>query len=123
MKPPEAAVAPSPSLARATALMTAGTGVSRGLGFARALLMAAVLGPTFFGNTYTAANYVPNIVFELVAAGALSAILVPALVDRLARGDQRDAESLAGAVLGIVGLALGVLAALGMALAPWIMRA
>jgi putative peptidoglycan lipid II flippase len=123
MSTPEAAVTPSPSLARATALMTAGSGVSRGLGFARALLMAAVLGPTFFGNTYTAANYVPNIVFELVAAGALSAILVPALVERLARDDQHDAEVLAGAVLGIVGLALGALAVVGMVTAPLIMRA
>lgn len=123
MKAPEAAVAvSSPSLARDTAAMIAGTGVSRGLGFLRAILMAAVLGPTFFGNTYIAAIYVPNIVFELVAAGALSAVLVPALVERLSRHDQRDAEELAGAVLGIVGLALALLAVVGVVVAPWIMR-
>ncbi|MGQ0519616.1 MAG: murein biosynthesis integral membrane protein MurJ [Actinomycetota bacterium] len=108
---------------RAALVMAAGTAASRGLGFARALVMAAVLGPGLFGNTYTAANYVPNIVFELVIAGALSAVLVPALVERLGRGDRRDAEHLAGAVLGLVGVALGVLAVAGAVAAPWIMRA
>lgn len=85
--------------------------------------MAAVLGPGIFGNTYTAANYVPNIVFELLAAGALSAILVPALVERLRRGDTVDAERLAGAVLGVAAVALGAIAVVGILGAPWVMRA
>lgn len=108
---------------RAAILIAIGTAAARGLGFVRALVMAAVLGPGVFGNTYTAANYVPNIVFELLVAGALSAILVPALVERLRRGDTHDAERLAGAVLGLAGVALAVLALIGMLGAPTIMRA
>ena len=110
------------SLARSTATQTVLTAVSRLTGFVRVMVVAAVLGTTFLGNTYQTANTVPNIVFELFAAGALQAVLVPALVARFDRGDDEGAERLAGSVLGFTTLALGVLAVLGALAAPWIMR-
>ena len=88
-------------LARSTATQTVLTGISRLTGFVRVVVVAAVLGTTFLGNTYQSANTVPNIVFELFAAGALQAVLVPALVARFDRGDDEGAERLAGSVLGL----------------------
>ena len=41
------------------------------------LVIAAVLGTTYLGNTFQAANSVSNVLFELLAAGALSAVLAP----------------------------------------------
>lgn len=110
------------TLARSTATQTVLTAISRLTGFARIVLVAAVLGTTFLGNTYQSANTIPNIVFELFAAGALQAVLVPALVARLDRGDEAGAERLAGSVLGFTMAGLAALAVIGAVAAPWIMR-
>lgn len=109
-------------LARSTALMTALTLVSRLTGFVRVLLVAAVLGTTFLGNTYQSANTVPNLLFELFAAGVLQSVLIPSLVEHLDQGDRRQAEHVAGSVLGLACAGLAVLAAIGMLAAPWVMR-
>jgi len=110
-------------LARSTAVQTVLVGVSRATGFVRVVVVAAVLGTTFLGNTYQSANTVPNIVFELFAAGALQAVLVPALVARFDRGDDDGAERLAGSVLGLTLALLGGLAVLGALASPLVMRA
>jgi putative peptidoglycan lipid II flippase len=111
-----------PSIARSTASMTVLTAVSRLTGFARVVVVAAVLGDTFLGNTYQSANTVPNIVFELVAAGVLQAVLIPSLVELLDRGDDREAEHIASSVLGLACALLTALALLGAVLAPVLMR-
>ena len=109
-------------LARSTAAMTALTAVSRITGFVRILVVAAVLGTTFLGNTYQSANTVPNILFELLAAGALQAVLIPTLVEAVDGGRGDDADHVAGAVLGLAATVLAVLTAIGLALSPLIMR-
>lgn len=114
--------APATDLARSTATMTALTAVSRITGFVRILVVAAVLGDTFLGNTYQSANTVPNLLFEVFAAGVLQAVLIPTLVELGDRGEDEEAARVARSVLGLAGAGLGVLAALGMLLAPWLMR-
>jgi len=96
-----------PAVVRAATGMAGATAVSRLLGLVRVLVIAGVLGTTYLGNTFLAANSVSNVLFELLAAGALSAVLVPAFVSRLDAGDRAGAERLAG---GLLGLALGGLA-------------
>ena len=69
----------------AAAGMGAITAVSRALGLVRVLVVSAVLGISFLGNAFQQANSVSNVLFELLAAGALSAVLVPTFVDLLDR--------------------------------------
>jgi putative peptidoglycan lipid II flippase len=102
--------------------MGVATAVSRVIGFARVLLIAAILGTTYLGNAFTSSNYVSNVLFELLAAGALSAVLVPTLVERLDHGDQREAERLAGSILGRALAVLGIVTVVGIAAAPWLAR-
>lgn len=109
-------------VARATAVMTGLTLVSRLTGVIRVLVIAAVLGTTFLGNTFQSANTVPNLIFELFAAGTLQAVMIPTLVDRFDRGDDAGAEHVAGSLLGLALAALGALAVVGMLAAPWLMR-
>ena len=45
------------------------TAISRGTGFLRTVAVTNVLGVTYLANTYQTANTVPNVVFELLAAG------------------------------------------------------
>ena len=85
---------------RDAATVTTWNLVSRLTGFVRVLVIGGALGATRLGDTYQAANQVSNILFEFLAAGTLSAVLVPGLVVRLTRGDRDDAREFAGALLG-----------------------
>jgi len=116
-------VAPTPrGLARSTATMTALTAVSRGTGFLRIVVVTNVLGTTYLANTYQTANTVPNILFELLAAGALQAVMIPAMVDLVDAGDRDETEHVVGAVLGLTCTALAAITAAAMVAAPWVMR-
>ncbi|MBW3580583.1 MAG: hypothetical protein KY431_06055 [Actinobacteria bacterium] len=116
-------IATAGDVARDTLVVTSLTLVSRLTGVVRVLVIAAVLGTTFLGNTFQSANTVPNVIFELFAAGTLQAVMIPSLVERFDRGDPAGAEHLAGSVLGLALAGLGALAVAGMLGAPWLMRA
>lgn len=117
-------VSPAPvSTARAAAGMGAITAVSRLLGFARVLVVLVVLGTTYLGNAFNSANLVSNVLFELLAAGALSAVLVPTFVNMLEAGDKRGAEEVAGGVLGVALAGLGAVTLIGVLVAPLLGRA
>ena len=107
--PEERAPDPEPGLLRSTAAITAGNIASRVTGFVRVLAVGAALGTTFVGNTYQTANLVSNILFELLAAGLLSSVLVPGFVRLFDRGRRDEAEHVAGALLGVCLAALGTL--------------
>jgi putative peptidoglycan lipid II flippase len=96
----------APGLLRAGAGVAAWNLVSRATGFVRVLAVGAALGTTYLGNTYQSANLVSNVLFELLAAGVLSSVLVPRFVARLAGSGREDATRLAGAVLGVLLVAL-----------------
>lgn len=113
----------SDRIVRQTATISSLNLVSRLTGFVRMLVVASVLGTTFLGNTYQSANSIPNLVFELFAAGALQAVLVPTLVEALARRGRAEAQRVAGLVLGSLLAAMGVVLVAGLALAPLIARA
>jgi len=56
----------------------AGTMVSRVLGFVRTFLLTAVAGGTSLAlDAFQAANTLPNVIFILLSAGVLNAILIP----------------------------------------------
>ena len=105
------------------AAMTAVTALSRLTGFVLFVVVAAVIGLGSLGNTYQSANTIPNVLYELVVAGVIQAVLIPSLVRHLDRDDQRAAEHIAGAVLGLATVALAVVAAVGALAAPWLARA
>ena len=117
----ETTVAPRTNLTRATAGMSAVTLVSRLTGFVRVWVVLNVLGSTLLNDVYQSANYVPNILYELLAAGALQAVLVPQIVAELKHDDRRKADQLASSVLVHGSVILGVVAAIGIVLAPQIM--
>jgi putative peptidoglycan lipid II flippase len=111
------------TVGRAAVHMGAATAVSRGFGLVRVLVVTAVLGTTFLGNTFQASNSISNVLFDLLAEGALSAVLVPTFVDLFGRGRDEDAERLAGGLLGAALLLLGTISVLGIVFAPALARA
>jgi putative peptidoglycan lipid II flippase len=100
------------AVVRAAALVAAVTVVARLVGFLRTAVLGRVLGATFLGDTYTATNAVPNVVYEIVAGGALASLVVPVLA-----GIEPDvARRTAGALLTWTALILTPLALLGVLL-------
>ncbi|MCU4184273.1 murein biosynthesis integral membrane protein MurJ [Acidiferrimicrobium sp. IK] len=102
--------------------MAGGTLLSRITGFARVLLVATVLGTSGLGDAYNLANSVPNIVYDLLLGGILSATLVPVFVAELGRRDTREGARALSAIVTAIGVALVAISALLYFLAPWILR-
>ncbi|MEO7836089.1 MAG: lipid II flippase MurJ [Acidimicrobiales bacterium] len=103
---------PGPTLARAALGVSGWNALSRLSGFVRVLAVGGAVGTTFLGNTYQSANLVSTVIFELLAAGLLSAPLVPAFVKLLDADRVDEAEGLAGSLLGVALVGLGGLALL-----------
>jgi putative peptidoglycan lipid II flippase len=70
------------TLIRSSAVMAAGTFVSRGLGFVRTAMLTSLLGVSgaLAADTFATANTVPNNIYNLIAGGLLNAVLVPQIV-------------------------------------------
>ena len=122
-------------LSRNTAVMAAGTLLSRVTGFGRVFALAYALGFTRLADAYNLANTTPNILYDLVLGGVLSATLVPVFVTHLSgESGLSDKSDEAGesdedpwrAISAVVTAAAVVLAALSCLfalLAPLVIRA
>jgi len=100
--------------------LATGTLVSRLTGLFRVLVLAWVLGFSPLADSFNLANTVPNMLFDLVLGGVLSATFIPVFVERLAIDGERKAWR---SISTIVTAALGVLvvaSALAWLLAPYI---
>ncbi|SNT05251.1 putative peptidoglycan lipid II flippase [Geodermatophilus pulveris] len=97
-------------VAGAAALIAVLTVLARLAGFGRTLVFTNAVGAGSTGDTYAAANTVPNIVFEVVAGGALASLVVPMLAGGIAAGDRAQVRATASALLGWTLLVLTPLA-------------
>jgi murein biosynthesis integral membrane protein MurJ len=113
---PEGAVGDSMSVA-------AWTAVSRFTGVLRGITIAAVLGATYFANTYQFTNSLPNLVFYGLLAGSMFAsLLIPALVHHIDAGDRRATARTAGGLLGVSLLGMLALVPIAAVATPWLLR-
>ena len=110
----------SNDLFRASGIMALGTIISRITGFARGILVVAVLGTTLLADTYNVANTMPNILYNLLVGGALTAIFIPQLVRSFDHADGGD--DFASRLITTISLILLVLVSLGMFFAPALVR-
>jgi putative peptidoglycan lipid II flippase len=101
---------------RSSAVVAMGTALSRVTGFVRIAAIAYALGVTTLAGTYSYANETPNIVYELLVGGVLTATLVPLFVRHFESHD----EDAAAAVFTVSILVLLAVTVAGVLLAPWI---
>jgi putative peptidoglycan lipid II flippase len=104
---------PLSGIARAAVLIALVTVIARLAGFARVIVFARTVGPSCLGDTYFTANTVPNIVFDIVAGGALSSLVVPVLAGPVAAGDRAVVDRTTSALLTWAASILIPLALLG----------
>ncbi|MFB0537413.1 MAG: murein biosynthesis integral membrane protein MurJ, partial [Anaerolineae bacterium] len=98
--------------------MIAAFALSRVLGLAREMIIGQQFGTSGELDAYLAAFRLPDILFQLVAGGALGSAFIPTFSGYLARGAERGAWRLASAVINLVLVVLSALALLAAAFAP-----
>ena len=109
------------ALARASGSMAVATVVSRVTGLVARLLLAAALGFGVVNDSYSVANELPNMVYELLLGGVLSSVAIPVLV-RAQRSDPDGGLAYAQRLLTMSTAALLVGTAAAVAAAPLLIR-
>ncbi|MCU1632022.1 MAG: murein biosynthesis integral rane protein MurJ [Micrococcaceae bacterium] len=105
------------STARSSAIMAAGTLVSRLLGLVRVALLATAIGATGqVSDLFTSANNLPNFIYLMLAGGVFNAVLVPQII-RASRQPDRGADYVSR-LLTLAAAGLLVLAVLATLAAP-----
>lgn len=105
-------------LARAATVVMVAFFVSRILGLTREMIIGNQFGTSRELDAYLAAFRVPDLIFQLIAGGALGSAFIPTFTSYLARSDEQQAWRLASSVLNIVALVLTASAVLAAVLAP-----
>jgi putative peptidoglycan lipid II flippase len=129
-RPPAGALTVArPRRARTLALRTSaayvavGTGVSRVTGLLRFVALAWALGPTKLADSYNLANVTPNMLYDIVLGGILSATFIPVFVDRLSNKSEREAFDSISAVITVSVAVLAVTTVAALVAAPFLIDA
>jgi putative peptidoglycan lipid II flippase len=115
--PPETAPARKGSVLGSSAMMAVGTLASRLTGFLRTALLVWALGTGPLGDVFNTANTIPNIVFDILLGGVLTAAHVPLLI-RARNRSAEYGEQFEQRLFTFLLSALAVITALAMLLAP-----
>jgi putative peptidoglycan lipid II flippase len=108
-------------LLRSSAIMAAGTMVSRLTGFIRSAMIVAALGAAVLGDTYQTAITLPTMLYVLTVGGGLNSVFVPQLV-RSMKEDEDGGEAYANRLLTVVVVILGALTVVAVLAAPLLVR-
>ncbi|RAN70794.1 hypothetical protein B5P43_34700 [Bacillus sp. SRB_336] len=92
------------STARSSASMAVGTLVSRILGLIKGVVLGIAIADTTVADVFEGSNYLPNIIFLLVAGGVFNAVLIPQIA-KASRQPDRGSEFISRLLtLGVTGL-------------------
>ena len=109
------------NMARATMILTGSFIAGRILGLVRTSLFAFVFGTSMTSDAYLQAFLVPDLIFNVVAGGALSSAFIPIFTQyMIGEQDERTAWRIASSALNLALAIMCVLAILAMFLAPWL---
>ena len=120
--PPQTPSAAKAQIARAAGLVMALFVISRALGLLREMVISHRFGTGGDLDAYLAAFRLPDILFQIVAGGALASAFIPAFAAYLAQDKDRQAWQLASAVINLVLVLTTSLAAVAALAAPWLVR-
>ena len=106
------------TLARAGLVVTTAFLISRVLGWLRIAVISVTFGATTDLDAFFAAFRIPDLMFQLVAAGALGSALVPVVAGLLATDEERRAWRLVSSLANLMLIALLVLSVAFFVAAP-----
>ncbi len=96
--------------------MALGTLLSRITGLIRGLLTVAVLGTALLGDTFNVGNTTPNIIYNLLIGGALTAVFVPQIVRSFRDSD--GGSAFVSKLVSLIATMIFAVTALAMIAAP-----
>jgi putative peptidoglycan lipid II flippase len=105
-------------LRTAATYVAIGTGVSRVSGLLRFVALAWALGQTHLADAFNLANTTPNMLYDIVLGGVLSATFIPVFVDQLSNREESEALSSISAVLTVSVVVLAGTTVAALVLAP-----
>ena len=106
------------ALMRSNLVVAAGTTLSRITGLVRVMVLAAVIGKEALADAYLIGNETPNIVYELLLGGVLSATLVPMFTSFLEQDDKEAGKEATNVVITVTLAALALLTFVAFLVAP-----
>ncbi|MGD8807065.1 MAG: murein biosynthesis integral membrane protein MurJ [Chloroflexota bacterium] len=109
-------------LLRSSAIVVLLLGLGKLTGLVRARMVSAEFGTGTAYDAFTAANQLPEVFVTLISGGALAAAFIPVYSAYLTSQRSKQAAQLAGSILTLVIAVLGAISALGIVLAPWLVR-
>ncbi|TQK53087.1 putative peptidoglycan lipid II flippase [Streptomyces sp. SLBN-118] len=118
---PKKPVGRASGLLKSSAVMAAGTLVSRLTGFVRSLVITAALGAALLGDTFTVAYTLPTMIYILTVGGGLNSVFVPQLV-RAMKNDEDGGVAYANRLLTLVMVSLAAIVAVAVFAAPLLVQ-
>lgn len=106
---------------RGSYLVAAGILLSRVAGLIREIAIAAALGVGGVADVFKAVLRIPNLLQNLLGEGVLSASFIP-VYSRLLEKDEREANQLAGKILGLLLAVMAAIVAIGILFADVIVK-
>jgi len=109
-------------LVRAGVILSAAFLVSRALGYLRTVVLGAMFGTGPELDAFFAAFRVPDLIFQVVAAGAMSSALIPVVAGLFAAGEREHAWRVVATLANLVLVAMTILATAAFIGAPLLVR-
>ncbi|GHO45631.1 lipid II flippase MurJ [Ktedonospora formicarum] len=109
------------AIGRATMILTLAFVGSRVLGLLRTSMFAFVFGASNVSDAYLQAFLIPDLIFNVVAGGALSSAFIPVFTKHMvAENDEKTAWHVASSALNLAVAIMVLLAGLAILFAPWL---
>ncbi|HLC05191.1 MAG TPA: murein biosynthesis integral membrane protein MurJ [Anaerolineales bacterium] len=109
-------------IARAAVTVMGAFVISNVVGLSKWVLVSRTFGTSAQMDAFNAANRLPEILFTLMAGGALASAFVPVFTGFLTRSDRENAWRLASSIANLVFVGLSLSAAISWLIAPWLVR-
>lgn len=109
-------------IARAATVVMVGFVLSSAAGLASQILVSRAFGTEAELDAFYAANRIPELLFTLIAGGALSSAFLPTFTGFLTRDDREGAWRLTSSIANLAAITLGAISVLAWFAAPWLVR-
>ncbi len=114
---------PQASTSKFAFLVGAGILLSRLVGVIRQRVFAHYFGTSAAADAFNAAFRIPNFLQNIFGEGALSASFIPVYAGLLARGDKKEADRVASAILTLLALVTSIIVLVGVLTTPYLIDA
>lgn len=108
------------NITRAAGIIMIAILLSRILGFVREMIVANTFGRSMESDAFFASFAIPDLLYNLLIGGALSAAFIPIFSQYLALDQEEEGWKVASSFINLISLALFVLVVLGVVFAPYL---